>query len=127
MPTITFSEKNGSIKDVESLGSRIKNIESEELAEVLTLEFGLSEQRSEEVAKIKTSYDKISSNRELTLKERNQMTMRLLGVDLKSAKNALERRIQGSNEDYNMFIERSSEFNNIDPEALTEMVSEILF
>ena len=115
-----------SYKDLEGMGAKKEFIEIENSAANFQSQFGLSEERSFEVAKIVNAYNKIGKKRALTTKDRNIFTHSLLGVDYKSSKKALESHIQGDENALTDILEKASDVNGISPEQVQELVGDYL-
>ena len=115
-----------SYKDLEGMGAKKEFIEIENSAANFQSQFGLSEERSFEVAKIVNAYNKIGKKRALTTKDRNIFTHSLLGVDYKSSKKALESHIQGDENALTDILEKASDVNGISPEQVQELIGDYL-
>lgn len=113
-------------KDLEGMGADKEIIEVETSAENFQAQFGLSEERSFEVAKMVSAFNKVRSKRALTKNDRNIFTKSLLGVDYTSSKKALENHIQGEENALEDILKKASERNGISPEDVQEMVGEYL-
>ncbi|MFZ8933659.1 MAG: hypothetical protein ACO20H_13415 [Bacteriovoracaceae bacterium] len=114
-----YSEANDSTKDLESFGSNIESVEVNELKENL-VNYGLSAERSERVSSLLTSYRKVQNKRGLNKRERDYFTKELLGLSFDEASQTLV------NEGMDSLIDSASEVNNADPEAIREIVEELI-
>ena len=121
-----LEETSSTTKDLESMGVNLESFANVELASNLEENYGLSAERAQSVAKITSSFQKIQNKRALTAKEMNIYTQKVLGVDYTAGKKALEAHIQGDSSEMDALIEKAAEMNNIDPEAVGEMVGEFL-
>ncbi len=117
-----FSESSDSIKDVETIGSNMEVVEAERLEDTLNVNYGLSAERARVVAKNISAYQKLSSKRSLTEKERNFFSTELLGVNFKNAQNALT---SGNAQDLNDLLEKAAEKNGTSPEQISSILTEI--
>lgn len=121
-----FSLRWDQVKDLERLGytkeSLINEVASLEIEET----YGLSEERSLEVAKILNAFQKYKKKRALTDTERNIMTKKLLGIDFKTTKLALDEHIQGNPDKLQDVLEIAAEINNTSPEHIQELIGEYL-
>lgn len=117
-----FSQSSDSIKDVETIGANAEASRFENLAETLSTNYGLSEERAEAVAKNISVYQKLSSKRSLTEKERNFFSTELLGVNFKNAQKALT---SGNTQDLNDLLEKAAEKNGTSPEQISSILTEI--
>lgn len=121
-----YSEAGESKKDLEAIGAKVEKMEAKELANVLSTSFGMSEDRSFEVAKLTKAYQKIASKRSLTEMEKNHFSSDLLGVSYNDALNAFKNKIQGNGASYEDMIERAAAKNGTSPEAISIVVEGLL-
>jgi hypothetical protein len=117
-----FSESVQSIKDIESIGANLESLQTDRFEEILYTNFGLSTERAEVVAKNIFAYQKLSSRRSLTEKERNFFSTELLGVSFKDAQNALT---SGKSENLNKLLESAALKNGTSPEQISSILNEI--
>ncbi len=113
-----FTEGRESSKDLEFLGSRIESTEVESIKENL-LSYGLSVERTEKLAKLFISYQKISNKRALNVLEKDLFSQELLGMTFDDAAKEMV-------ENYDGLIETAAEKNGTGPEAIKELVSTFL-
>lgn len=113
-------------KDLEKLGARIEEEDLEYRSLELALSYGLSQERSYEVAKMLNHMEKISSKRSLTHTEKDLVSKKLLGIDYTTSKLALENHIQGDSEGMEELLNKASEVNGITPEHVSELLTEFI-
>ena len=121
-----FSMVGTYIKDLEKIAA-IKESEHRRNYEDYIIEnYGLSEGRANEVAKVVLGYKKLKSKRSLTKRDKNILTDKLLGFDYETGKNALAKVIAGeeSNEIEELF-KKAADKNNIEPEHVKELIAEV--
>ncbi len=118
-----FSVSGESSKDLEAMGAKLERINIQSLSERLVSNYGLSEERADSVARHLKAYEKISSKRSLTSKEKDFFSNELLGVNYRDAQNAFT---GGNNEELNDLVERAAEKNGTSPEQISDILSEIL-
>lgn len=121
-----FTLRWDQLKDLEKLGANSEVLEREAMAGKIEENYGLSEERSSEVAKILYHYQKIEKKRSLTEMDKNILSKKLLGIDYKSAKYALEEHIQGNPGQLEGVLERAAKANDTSPEHVQELVGEFL-
>jgi hypothetical protein len=121
-PGIYFSESSESVKDVEAMGANIEASKLDNLAETLAASYGLSEERANSVAKNISAYQKLSTRRSLTEKEKNFFSSELLGVSFKNAQNALT---SGNTQDLNDLLEKAADKNGTSPEQISLILNEV--
>ena len=115
-----FSEANASPKDLEALGANLEAFQNQNLGETLAINFGLSVERSEKIARLITQYRKLSTKRALTPTEKNYFSHELLGTDYENAYNSLT-----SGENLDNLLEKAADINGTSPEAVSTILSEI--
>jgi hypothetical protein len=121
-----FTLRWDQLKDLGKLGANSEVLEREAMAGKIEENYGLSEERSSEVAKVLYHYQKIEKKRSLTEMDKNILSKKLLGIDYKSAKFALEEHIQGKPDQLESVLEKAAKANNTSPEHVQELVGEFL-
>ncbi len=116
-----FSQIDSFRKDLEKIGASIEETDINSLSQTLIANFSLSEDRAVEMAKIFKTYDKISSKRSLTEKEKDTFSQKLLGINYKHLNQALR-----SGEGYDSLLQRAAELNNISPEQVNEILNQVV-
>jgi hypothetical protein len=113
-------------KDLEGMGAKDEGADIERLQEMVSFNYGLSEERSYEVSRIINSYEKVKNKRSLTERDRNTFSKSLFGIDYASGKKAIKSHIEGDEDALNDVLERAADLNGISPEDVQEMVGEYL-
>lgn len=121
-----YSEAGEQTKDMETLAANIESLSAENLADVFTTSFGMSEDRSLEVAKLTKAYEKISSKRSLTDSEKNHFSKEIFGASYKEALNAVKEKVGGNASSYQDLMEKAAEKNGVSPEAISSVVEGLL-
>ena len=114
-----FSEASDASKDLESIGANIERVNTERLEDILNINYGLSAERAQAVAKNISDYQKLSSKRSLTEKESNFFSNELLGVNYKEAQTALS---ATNSEKLNDLIEKAAVKNATSPEQISAIL-----
>ena len=114
-----FSEDSDTSKDLESMGANVEALQVADMEENL-INYGLSTDRAETLGKLMTSYSKIKNKRGLTAREKDVFTKELTGLSFDRASEVLV------DEGYDSLVERASEVNGADPEAIKELLNEVL-
>jgi hypothetical protein len=117
-----FSESGQTSKDLEGIAARIEGAKTEKLGEILNINYGLSVDRAQSVARNISAYQKLSSRRSLTENEKNYFSHELLGVNYKDAQKALT---SGDSNDLNALLEQAAEKNGTSPEQVSSIITEI--
>jgi hypothetical protein len=115
----TFSLDGNSQKDLESMGAKVEALEVAEMEDIL-VNYGLSSDRSEKLGKLMVSYNKIKTKRALTSREKDVFTKELTGLSFDKASSVLVE------EGYDALVEKASVVNGVDPEAIKELLNEVI-
>ena len=114
-----YSEKSDTTKDLESAGAKVEAMEVAELEDIL-VNYGLSTERASKLGKLMNSYSKIKTKRALTSREKDVFTKELTGLSFDKASSVLV------DEGYDALVEKASEVNGADPEAIKELLNEVM-
>ena len=115
---VVLEETQSNSKDLEKLGANIEAVEVESIKDKL-LSYGLSNDRTEKVARLANSYKKILNKRGLNSREKNMFTKELLGLSFDEAAAEMV-------EDYEGLIERAADRNETSPEAIKELINTMM-
>ena len=110
-----------SSKDLEKTAGIAESVKVGQLASKFASEFGLSEERSLQIAKTYTAFKKVSTTRSLTEADANHFTNEVLGVSMNELYEATT-----NAQDLNSLIEKAAEKNAISPEHMNEIVNMIV-
>jgi len=110
------------VKDLERIGSEMEAIETEELKDRLVIDYGLSQERADKVARMSSVLQKIGNKRSLTKKELNKATKELLGFNYEDGVNALNE----GGDTFENLLEVAAEKNGTSPEAVQEILQDYL-
>ena len=86
-------------------------------------QFGLSEERSLEVAKLVSNVSKIKKNRGVTSRDLDAFSQKPLGFNVDEALKAYEKLAQGEGQNWEELMERAAQTNDISPESMKEIIS----
>ena len=114
--TVTFEDSTSIEKDLEKIGSKI---EVNSLKDQL-LDYGFSDNKSIKIVRLANAFKSISSKRALTSREKDIFTKELTGLSFDKASSILV------NEGYDALVEKASIVNGADPEAIKELINEVL-
>ena len=114
-----FENSVNSEKDLEKLGAQVEAMEIAEMEENL-INYGLSLDRAQTLGKLMNSYSKIKTKRALTAREKDIFTKELTGMTFDKATSVLVE------EGYDALVDRASEVNGADPEAIKELLNEVM-
>lgn len=113
-------------KDLEKIGAISEREKAELISDNLVENFGLSEERSFEVASTLNHMNKVKNKRSLTNNDWDIVTKKLFGFDYQTGKKALENHIKGESENLDSLIEKAALKNNTTPEHVQELISDYL-
>lgn len=114
-----FTETSEVTKDLELMGAKVEALQVSDLEDNL-INYGLSTERAETLGKLMNSYSKIKNKRGLTAREKDVFTKELTGLSFDRASEVLV------DEGYDALIDRASDINGADPEAIKELLNEVL-
>ena len=117
--TYTFEDSITSSKDLEKLGSKVEAMEVAKIEETL-INYGLSNERASKLGSLMNSYSKIKTGKALTSREKDVFTKELIGLKFSEASEMLV------NDGYDALIEKAAMINEADPEAIKELINQIL-
>lgn len=123
---LILEETTPSTKDLEKAGAIIEGLKRKNVAEGLSYEFGLSEERAYEIAKLSENWKKISNSRQMTEADANLFLNEAIGASYNLVRTAMTESAQGDETSYNSLIDIASEKNEIDPEHMRELVDMII-
>lgn len=124
--SIAFEETELNGKDLEKMGSLQEMLMLKSLTDEFSSEFGLSEERSHSLARLINNWKKISNRRTMTESDANLFLDEAIGSSYKKLKDAIKSKQQGNLDSYDQLIEKAAEVNHTYPEAVTELISELL-
>ena len=114
-----FEENSSTSKDLELMGAKAEVMEASHIEDML-VSYGLSTERSKKLGRLMTSYNKIKNKRGLTNKEKDVLTKELTGLSFDKATSVL------AQEGYDVLVQKASEVNGADPEAIKEILNQVL-
>ena len=119
-PEYSFELGNNHTKDLEKIGLEFeKNIVSEISSDLVT-KYGFSQDRALKLRKLVNSYKQIKNKRALTNREKDVFTKDLTGMTFDKASSVLVEI------GYDALVEKASEVNGADPEAIKELLNEVM-
>ena len=121
-----FEQTETTIKDLEKAGAIKEAYKTAKVSELLSAKYGLSEERSEKVAKMMSQWEKLSKQRQMTDADANVFSKEVLGVDIASAQAALGGQNSDGGLTLDSLIEKAAEVNGITPEHMNGLVSEFI-
>ena len=123
--TMTFEKTAGETKDLEKAAALVEAFQVETMAGNLASQFGLSEDRSIEVAKLATSWNKLSKTRALTDADADSFSHELTGVSMADMNNAEKALADGSTGPLNAVLVKAAEVNGTTPENMSTIMMKL--
>ncbi len=126
MGEFVFDETSETSKDLETAKSIRESFKLSSIASAVSAEFGLSQERGEEIAKLAMSWKKLSKTRSLSSADADMFSKELLGVDVTTATAAITKHLNGvDKKDFKEIIEKAAERNDTTPENMSAIVQAI--
>ena len=121
-----FSEVQGSAKDLEKLAAFKETYKMKKMQDLLTYDFGLSEKRSENVAKLVLNWKRISKKRAMSDADADAFSKSLIGVNINKATEAFKKSLEGDKASFEGLIEKAAEVNGTSPENMKSLFDNLL-
>jgi flagellar biosynthesis/type III secretory pathway protein FliH len=121
-----FSEAGVASKDLEKAGAFVEAQKIKKLASKYTAEFGLSEERSSEIARMVYNLKDITKNRTITNQDANSFSEEVLGFSFTDARSALIKKAEGKDEDMSELIDIAAEKNGTSPERMNALIGNLM-
>lgn len=115
-----------SAKDLEKVGAIMEKARVQNIGEQLAANYGLSETRGIEVAKLLVDYKTLQKKRSLTDSDADAFSGKLLGFSLTDAMKAYKKSSEGDATDMNKLVEEAARTNETSPEHLRDLLSGVL-
>ena len=119
-----FSMEVVTVKDLEKLAANKERNRTEVMSHNLSETFGLSSERSIEVAKLMVSYQAIQNKRALSESEMNMVSNQLLGFSYSQGKDALAKYLQGEETEMDNLLEIAAKKNGTSPEQVKDILQD---
>ena len=124
--SMTFSEVQGSTKDLEKIAAFNEIYKVNKMQELLTYDFGLSEKRSAKVAKLVLNWKKVSKSRSMSNADADAFSSRLIGVNINEAKTAYKKSLAGEDSSLDSLINKAAEVNGTSPENMKNFFENLI-
>jgi hypothetical protein len=125
--TMVFENTTSSVKDLEKAAAFIEAHKVESLASSLSAQFGLSEERATTVAKLASSFEKLSKSRALTNADADAFSKELAGVSIAEMESAYKSMTEGSTSELNAVLEIAAEVNGTTSENMAVIMNKLFF
>lgn len=122
---LLLSEVSMTNKDTLKKAAAVEQYVVVEMAKQVKTKFGLSAERSLQVAKAANHFRKFSTKRALTAEDTNAYATELVGVNFKAVEKAFENTMKGNVSELNSILEKAAEKNGVSPEKMSEIVTKL--
>ncbi len=119
-----FEKAAATPKDLAKMAALTEGIKLSKTAEFLSAEFGLSLDRSLEIAKLSQAWKK-ASKKGMTDFEADSFSTEMLGFSITAGKKAMSNSMAGDHQGLNELIIKASEVNNISPEHVQKLMTKV--
>src|SRR3989339_955271 len=123
---VYFEDVGEQSKDLEKIGGIEEELKVSKMSEYLTAEFGLSEKRSTDIAKLTSEWSQLSKTRSMTDADANSFALEVFGANIESLKNGFQKSAEGDKTDLNKLIEDAAAINEVSPEHMNKIIEKIL-
>jgi hypothetical protein len=123
---MVFDEAESGSKDLEKLGHQSEALSNQHMAKYFVSEYGLSEKRGNNMAKLLKNYNQLNKKRTLTEKDQDIFATKALGVNAKDVQKAMKSYQEGSFDDISDIISKAAMINDITPEHMESILREYL-
>lgn len=118
-----FEETEMTGKDLEKIGALQEAYNTSKIADALSAEYGLSEERGVRIAKMAGEWKKLSGSRAMTDADAGAFTKELIGVELSEVQTVMKKYVEGDTESFDSFVDAAAEVNEISPEHMKSIVN----
>lgn len=121
---LEFEKTTSTSKDLAKVAALKEVLTLDKKANFLSSQFGLSLDRSQEVARLIAHWKK-SSIKGMTDQEQDTFSTELLGFSITAGKTALKNSMNGNSSDLNQLIKNAASVNSITPEHATKLMTKM--
>ena len=125
--SLGLSHADSSTVDMEKLATIKEQYYLGQMGQQLQARFGLSAERSKEIAVVAHQFNKLAGTRELTDKDADAFAISVIGHNLKDIENAVKKSAKGESEVLNEMLSDIAEHNKTTPENVNSIISTIFF
>jgi flagellar biosynthesis/type III secretory pathway protein FliH len=122
---LLFSEASMTNKDTLKKAAVVEQYLVVEMAKQVKGKFGLSAERSLQVAKAANHFRKQSTSRALTAEDTNAYASEIVGSSFKSIEKAFDASMKGDISGLSSIMEKAAQKNGTSPEKMTEIVTQL--
>lgn len=117
---------SGSV-DMEKLAALKEQHYLSQMAAQVQVKFGLSAERSKEIATIAHQFNRLAGTRELTEKDSNVFAVGVIGASMTDIEAAVKKSLKGDSKDLDVLLEDIAQVNKTTPENVSNIINQIFF
>jgi hypothetical protein len=121
-----FEQTNSSKKDLEKIAHNVEKVNLKKVENFLVAEYGLSEKRAFQVAKLTQGWKKASKSRTMTDGDSKVFFKEVLGFSASEGLNAFKKSLEGNASDLDSLLVKAADANGTSPEHMKEIMSSVL-
>lgn len=119
---VTFEETSASSKDLQKLAAVKQELSVQKSAKNLKAEFGLSDSRSREVARLAVQLSN-TNRKSMTDKDYDAFSKELLGTSIGKFQSAMKAAKEGNTASMNSIIDTAAKVNGVGPEHMNQIMN----
>ena len=124
---ITLQAAGNSQKDMEKIAAIRERHFINAISMQLSSRYGLSEKSSLRLAKVTHQWNRLAGSRELTDKDAEAFSTKMIGSSIKDVQAALKKSVDGDNTDLKLKIDVAAETLGASPEQINKILMSVLF
>lgn len=125
--SLGLSHADASTVDMEKLATIKEQYFLNQMGQQIQARFGLSSERSKEIAVVAHQFNKLAGTRELTDKDADAFAVSIIGHNLKDIESAVKKSAKGESELLNKMLSDIADHNKTSPENVNSIISTIFF
>lgn len=122
---LLLSEVSMTNKDTLKRAAVVEQYLVVEMSKQVKSKFGLSAERSLQIAKAANHFRKFSTTRALTAEDTNAYATEIVGVNFKKIEKAFEKSMKGDLSEMNEIMDQAAEKNGVSPEKMNQIVTKL--
>lgn len=124
---LVFEEASMGSKDLEKRAAAAERYFVGQVANQIKGRFGLSAERSLQIAKVSNLWNKFATSRSVTDADADAYSQALIGVNLKDVERAVKDSMEGRPAALNGLLETAAQVNGTSPENVSRIMNQIFF
>lgn len=118
-----YETTTGTGKDLEKAAAFVEDLQADKVADQLVADYGLSEKRGLQVAKLTLEWSKLKKKRSVTDADADAFSTEILGFSLNDGIKAVKKaQLEGETSDLNALIDRAADQNGLSPEQVGDLI-----